>query len=182
MERFLATISRGKDAVTLLWKESAKNAMRHEYRKAERAVAKSGKYRTLPVSCSFALGKYSVEEVIGKSRVWSIWLSSWIYGERPSITLPSNMPVPPKFEACTPKIPHTDQWRRRGQPDPIEPSSSGESEVVTEVSDSDEEDKKRSDGQYESREESGSISHEDEVEYGISGRAVWIWRVSGFLC
>ena len=105
LEKFAVCFSCQKAVITVSLKESAKNAMRHEYRKAQMVIVKTGKCRTLPVSCSFTLGAYSVEEIIDKSRSWSLWLSAWIYGESPVVSLPVGTPLPPKFEVGPPKLP-----------------------------------------------------------------------------
>ena len=104
--------------------------MRHEYRKAVRTIAqmqKTNPYITmLRSSTSFTLGHYTFSEIVESARKWAVWLSAWVYGERPVGDIPRAFPLPARFNAATPRLPHGQVWGRRGKPTASETESESE--------------------------------------------------------
>ena len=72
--------------------------MRHGYRKAVRAIAQMQKTNphitTLRASASCTLGHYTFSEIDESARNWAVWLSAWVYGDRPLEDIPRAYPLP----------------------------------------------------------------------------------------
>ena len=50
--------------------------------------------RHMHYKCNFKFDIYSPGEIIPKALLWCEWRQSWIYGDTPTIDMPSGMPLP----------------------------------------------------------------------------------------
>ena len=80
----------------------------------------------LRASTSFTLGHYTFIEIVESARKWAVRLSAWVYGERPVGGIPRAFPLPARFGATTPRLPHGKVWRRLAKPTASETESDSE--------------------------------------------------------
>ena len=117
--------------------------MRHEYRKAVKELAamqkKDRSLAMLRASTSFALGHYSLSEILASVRIWSLWLCAWVYGKQTDQPMPPAYALPIRFTAATPRKQDWNVWRGRGAPTPCESSTEDNIDEPEEQSGSEEE-------------------------------------------
>ena len=125
--RFGISFSSNNAVVTIYWKEAEKNAMRHEFRKAVRKISVMQRGRSgiamLRASSSFTLGHYNLDEIMVSSTAWSLWLSAWVYGEKPGMALPVSYVVPKNLTPGAPLKRCGGVWRAQGLPTAVEEST-----------------------------------------------------------